>query len=193
MLNLRNTLFTIALAMGTVALADQAFTPKLIIKNMTGEAIMFFAPENVIEQLKAAKSKYLHTYTIQALVMDDNYQEELQSIEISRIRLNPEDTLVLDSIPEYLASRDTRFLSPEEYTKCQADLFMFGSLENGIPVGDVKAFVCAQDLSKAQLLKKDIMIHLIKSDYAQEPSVLHPCTRNEQYLDIMITELVDRV
>jgi hypothetical protein len=191
MLNLKNTLITITVAIATTtALAYEAFTPKLIIKNMTTETVTFFAPEQVIKQLKAENSNYLSTFTIQALVMDNGYYEEIQPIEISRITLNAEDVLVLNSIPEYLRNQFTTFLSPEEYAQYGARL---GLVAPGSYLPDIKPFFHADELKQAIHTKKDIVIFLQKSEWAHVPggATPRPCTPDEQYLTITKTELVD--
>jgi|GEM_PF-1975427 len=183
-MNLKNSLLTIALAIGTITLAQQNFTPKLIIKNMTGETITFCAPENAIAQLKAYNSPQLHTFTIQAWVEEDNYEETLEIIEFSRIKLNPDDTLTLDSIPEYLTNQYTKFLSPQAYAAYNADL---GLVAPGSYLPDVKPFIHTDALKQKIEAQEDIVILLQKSEYAHEAggTLPRPCEPHEQYLEIL--------
>ncbi len=183
MMNLKNTVLAITLILGTTAFATDDFKPKLIIKNETGELITFFAPASAIEQLKAQGSNQIHTFTIDALVMDEKYQENLANVEMSVIKLNPQDTLTLDAIPEYLTNRYTRLLSPEEYDKYLANVGV-------VPPGtypSVYPIISPELYAWAQSFRTDIRIYLEKDAVRLHCQLCEP---DDQYLIIAGTDLI---
>ena len=179
MFNLKKAILALTLTAGTAVVASEEFTPKLIIKNMTHETLAFDAPEGVIQQLKAQNSKQLHTL----------FYEIYPPIEKTWIQLNPNDTLVLDSVPEYLVNKYTHFLSPDAFHNYLWKHIIIG----GPPVIGRTPFVTATDMEQAILLKKDIMIH-IALDTFLDKDISFPSAADARipYLKITKTELIDR-
>jgi len=195
MLHLKNTLLTLSIAITSIAAANQEFTPQLIVKNTSQETLFFAAPDKTILQLlQQENGKNFLAY----LGCPQCLQHLPEPLPCDwNIQLNPHETLTLKTIPTYLTNWScpdsffrqayTCFLSPKEYSKHNKHYVI-----DSAPNVETKPFVSQEEFTEAQKLKKDIMISIAKSEYKQGSSVLYPCTKDELYLEIIKTELVDR-
>ena len=178
MFNLKNSLFTIiALATGTMTLAYEFFNPKLIIKNISNETLTLHASDNLITQLKLENSPLLH--------MAGHYlkPQEVPSVEpVNMIVLNPNESLISNSVNICLRNNDTQLLSPRTYAEYRRNdeiKSIFDSITK-----DIKPIVTREVKQQAENSEKDIMICVAPMLMEIYPPI--------PYLAIIKTELVDR-
>jgi len=189
MLNLKNTLLAITLASGTIALAWEPFTPKLIIKNTGPETLIFNeVSDSFWHQLRMQNSKNLVRRTKEMRnVYDPSHSNG--TVNWSEIELVPGASITLDSIPKYFGNnKTTLFFSGDTYPEAlTTDDEGYRNIPRELTKlrksdwTDLKAFTVPDTVKQAQVSKKDLIVSM--AGYTSD---------HKQYLRIVDWQLIDR-